>query len=1188
MTYETLKSIFENSYPGKKEIFEKLVSPIFNKAKDLTSSDRDFSTEVDSSKIKSCTIFAQVGGAFPITFADVELKENVSVKTNRVAIQNCVRRILDNNTNAIIFFHQPESTEWRVSYVHRGASNKDSTNAKRYTYLCGKNHACRTVSERFLELTNVTRINDEIMLKAFSVATLSDEFFDEYKVFYEDFVQFITGNRYLKKVGKNKWEKIKIHEPNKDIFPQFIKIAQKELNSADEEIIISLAQKLVRDYIKKLMGRLVFLQFLQKRGWLGVPKNENWGEGDKNYIQNLFSNSEYKDDFLDKVLETLFFDTLNTKRDNDICESILGNEIKIPYLNGGLFEKDMIFDSTNIKFPKEFFSNPDKKEVERKFAGEIEDYPYTEYSGILDFFGKFNFTIDETDPYDQEIGVDPEMLGKIFENLLEDNKDKGAFYTPKEIVQYMCRESLIAYLLTDSQIEGDKIRDFVRNHTDNFLDEEKAEIKEKLENVKICDPAVGSGAFPMGMLNELYACRHIIENDLQPAKIKEEIVKNNIYGVDIEKGAVDIARLRFWLAIIVDEDEPKPLPNLDYKIMQGNSLLECFEGIDLSNLLKKEELSGKGTDLFGKYIDSEDAVKELKNAKIDSFDFEIKRYFDIDNHDEKKKSQESILEIVKNQIVDLLELKIKKERMESQSLETTIQSLRDKIKFLSKTPNDPEYKKIQKELEKKEAEHKKLFEVISYIESKQEEIEKLSHENNQFFLWHTWFNDVFNRPNNCNGGFDIIIGNPPYIEAKKLKYISNVLKNWYKVYSGTADLSIYFIEHGLKLLNEHGILSFITTNKFLNTEYGKPVRKYIADKHIHQLINFEQVEVFEDILVSSVILIIQNNKAEIDNNFVFQQFYKMKSVEFKENFVYLYENFGNYPQKVLDDKEWSFSSTEELMLKQKIEKEKVIIKNLKGVYVYRGVTTGYNPAFIISNEQRKYLLLQDSKNSDIIKNMLQGRNIRKWYYNESDENLLQTGFDTDIQHLYPQIYKHLLDFKTQLEVRSDQGKNWYNLRACKYYNDFEKKEKIIWGLTADKWAFALDEKQHYLPSNAYMLTSEKIPIRFLLGLLNSKLLKHYFKYIGIMTAGGAYTLKAATIEALPMPEYSQKTDFKVIELVDQILAAKKDNPQADTSDLEHQIDLFVYQLYDLTFEEAKIIDVNLTEEEFTYSRKLLG
>lgn len=385
-------------------------------------------------------------------------------------------------------------------------------------------------------------------------------------------------------------------------------------------------------------------------------------------------------------------------------------------------------------------------------------------------------------------------------------------------------------------------------------------------------------------------------------------------------------------------------------------------------------------------------------------------------------------------------------------------------------------------------------------------------------------------------------------------------------------MSIYFVELGLRNLNSLGNLCFITTNKFFNTDYGKLLRKMLLCNTITHLINFEQVEVFEGVLVSSVILGISPQQKS-NNQFKYQQFFKLNNKQFKKEFVARQASFGCFNQSNLDDQEWSFAIGEKALLKKKLEVFKKI-KEIEGVHVYRGVTTGYNPAFIITNKQRDRLIAQDPKNSEVIKSMLQGRNIRKWYYNESDENLLQTGFDTNIEREYPHIYNHLLQFRNELEVRSDQGKKWYNLRACQYYGDFEKPEKVIWGLTADKWAYTLDTEQHYLPSNGYILTSDKLPVRFILGLLNSKVLKHYFSYIGIMTAGGAYTLKAATIEALPIPPSTFAQQQPIINLVNQILAAKKENPQADTAILESEIDQLVYGLYGLSENEIKIIESN--------------
>ena len=377
---------------------------------------------------------------------------------------------------------------------------------------------------------------------------------------------------------------------------------------------------------------------------------------------------------------------------------------------------------------------------------------------------------------------------------------------------------------------------------------------------------------------------------------------------------------------------------------------------------------------------------------------------------------------------------------------------------------------------------------------------------------------------------------------------------------------------GLNLLAEKGIISYITTNKYFYTGYGEKVRRQLSTQHINIILNFEQVEVFEDILVSSVIFNISKKNKSLNNLFIYEKFYKLKFQEFKRQFAERQNLFGIYPQDYLDEKEWSFSDMRQLMLKDKIDNGHIILKDVQGVKIYRGITTGYNPAFIISNEQCERLIAEDPKNGWVIKKMLQGRNIRKWYYNESEEHLLQTGYDIDIEHNYPSIFQHLLQFESELIVRADQGIKWYNLRACKYYDEFEKSEKIIWGLTADKWAFTLDTEQHYLPSNAYILTSETTPIKYILGLLNSRLMNYYFGFIGVMTAGGAYTLKAATIEALPLALGTKEQQKDIINRVDDILNAKAKDKQIDVSILEHEIDNLVYNLYDLSKDEIMIVE----------------
>ena len=625
-----------------------------------------------------------------------------SVANKRVGLRNLVKSFINPTWGefdaALVVFDSGD--HWRLSFICD--IKGEATSPKRYTYVFGSDDLLyRTPIERFNFLKK-KGISFENLRTAFSVEALSDEFFDKYREQYADFIQYATGKRFVK-VG-SKWEEKVLGEPNTALMQAF-----------------NHNEKKIRDYVKKMMGRITFLHFLQRKGWMCE---------DLNYMQNMFENSPYKNDYLDSVLEPLFFGILNTKpaerealfADYDWDKSLLNEWKDIPYLNGGLFERDEE-DEPESRFPADYFKR------------------------LFQFFSEYNFTIDENDPNDAEVGVDPEMLGKIFENLLEDNKDKGAFYTPKEIVRYMCQESLIAYLETNTSVAKDKIRKFVLSPEDGVADipdNKKPKLLTTLEEVKICDPAIGSGAFPMGLLNELLHCREVLSGErYDRAEIKKSIIQNNIYGVDIEKGAVDIARLRFWLSIVVDEETPSPLPNLDYKIMQGNSLIESFMGVDLSKLTyEKEYKKDKGEILL--FDDEKNRLQKTVSHLLSS-------YYSCSDHGRKVKLQQDISDTINKQL-------------EAQAYDPVILG---KLKTINLA------------------------------------------ENKKFFLWHTWFSDVFSRPS--KEGFDIVIGNPPYVNFANIKSAEyrTVLKEKFYSTKNKCDLYAFFIEFGFDILNRNGIITYI-------------------------------------------------------------------------------------------------------------------------------------------------------------------------------------------------------------------------------------------------------------------------------------------------------------------------------------------------------------------------------------------
>lgn len=634
MDRETLREYLSKEYQGAKSFLSEVIHPIFgeNYANEQMAEMLDTHPEkrlmAEASGIRSVKKVITLIDSTPLQIFDVMVGDCVLMERNRVGCQRLIRAIMDVHSCAFMLIHYADESQrdWRFSFCSKSGSVSDSSDSRRFTFLLGPGQSCRTAADNFISLyAKRGKLNVTDIESAFSVEALSKEFFGKYKSQYDKFVTYMAN-------------------PDNGM--------RKEFVGPDG------SEKPIRDYVKRMMGRIVFLHFLQKKGWMGVPEGGEWGNGDREFMLRLFEKATegQKSDFLDSVLEPLF-EALDTNR-ADVADTFdTGVEglrrVRIPYLNGGLFERGAD-DEKPSRFPADYFAD------------------------LLSMFAQYNFTIDENAPDDAEVGVDPEMLGRIFENLLEDNKDKGAYYTPKEVVQYMCRESLTAYLQNDYEGDDDvreAIRLFVRTHDGAGVAAIAERLVVRLRDIKVCDPAIGSGAFPMGMLREIFLCRTALEGvAADPAAIKRHIIQENIYGVDIESGAVEIARLRFWLSLVVDEKSPETLPNLDFKIMQGNSLLEWYEGFDLRDIA-----DGGGAD--GTLVFDDDTCNR---TLVQEF---IRKYFEETDHAERRLLREKIDSAVKGLIV------------------ANCPSLRGKVKQLD------------------------------------------LRRNSEFFLWHTYFRDVFCRPN---------------------------------------------------------------------------------------------------------------------------------------------------------------------------------------------------------------------------------------------------------------------------------------------------------------------------------------------------------------------------------------------------------------------------------------------------------
>ena len=995
-----------------------------------------------------------------------------SVANKLVGLRNLVKSFINPTWGefdaALVVFDSGD--HWRLSFICD--IKGEATSPKRYTYVFGSDDLLyRTPIERFNFLKK-KGISFENLRTAFSVEALSDEFFDKYREQYADFIQYVTGKRFVK-VG-SKWEEKILGEPDTALMQAF-----------------NHNEKKIRDYVKKMMGRITFLHFLQRKGWMC---------GDLNYMQNMFENSQYKDDYLDSVLEPLFFGILNTKpaerealfADYGWDKSLLDEWKDIPYLNGGLFERDEE-DEPESRFPADYFKR------------------------LFQFFSEYNFTIDENDPNDAEVGVDPEMLGKIFENLLEDNKDKGAFYTPKEIVRYMCKESLIAYLETNTSIAKEKIRQFVLSPEEGVVDipeNKKPKLLAALEEVKICDPAIGSGAFPMGLLNELLHCREALSGErYDRAEIKKSIIQNNIYGVDIEKGAVDIARLRFWLSIVVDEETPSPLPNLDYKIMQGNSLIESFMGVDLSKLTyEKGHKKDKGE------ITLFDDEKNRLQKRVFQL---LKAYYSCSDHDRKVKLQQEISDTINKQL-------------EAQAYDPVILEQLKKINLA---------------------------------------------ENNKFFLWHTWFSDVFNR-NDDKNGFDIVIGNPPYIQ---LQNNGGELAKLYEdcrfqTFAKTGDIYCLFYEKGWQLLCQQGHLCFITSNKWMRAGYGEKMRGFFA-KHTNPkyLIDFAGVKIFDNATVDTNILIFGKGKNEYQTRCAVTDKLNKDSLKNLSDFVQQQHTICNFS----NEGSWVILSPIEQSIKQKIESVGTPLKDWD-IKIYRGVLTGYNDAFIISTEKRDEILAncqtedERLRTAELIRPILRGRDIKRYGYDWANLWLIAT-FPSRHYNIeeFPAVKAHLLSFgKERLEqtgkkyiingeeikARKKTSNKWFETQdSISYWDDFFK-PKVMWKIIGCNINFSFNDGTMICNNAVNIMTGQRNQLLQFLGLMNCKLFDWYLKLTTeAEVQGGGIQLYVTTLEKTLV-----KLDFPMY--LSEVINQRVNGIATDTD-----VDNIIFEAYKLTQEEIDYI-----------------
>jgi len=633
-----IRDTFESKFD--REVFIQFIVELLN-LKSLSVSDYGISFYLNSvpntykpyiNTFEKITRYHQNGSTLDILI--IRLQKHTSIERARTMQRNFIAWYLKGGCDgeakdaALAAFVSPDEKDWRFSLIRmdysitedkKGAAKlvEQFSPAKRWSFLVGANEKSHTAQAQLIDI--VSKDDKDIKISeleaAFSVEKVTKEFFTKYRELF-----FKTKDALDEIIDKD--IKVKSDFENKNISTV--------------------------DFAKKLLGQIVFLYFLQKKGWFGVARDADWGTGPKNFIRQLFEGKHGKyNNFFNDILEPLFYEALRIDRsaNDDYYDKF---SCKIPFLNGGLFDPIGEYDwvHTDIKLPNKLFSNSElTKEGDKG-------------TGIIDIFDRYNFTVQEDEPLEKEVAVDPEMLGKVFENLLEvkDRKSKGTYYTPREIVHYMCQQSLINYLSTelDDTVKREDIESLIKygGHVGEDIDsaeklkldissdisENASLIDEKLADIKVCDPAVGSGAFLVGMMSEIIRTRNALSRYIEgPYRsiydLKRDCIEKCLYGVDIDPGAVEICKLRLWLSLIVDEEDIKqikPLPNLDYKILCGNSLLgidkqDMFIDYNLNQIEKLKLQYFSETDIGKKQeykTQIEELLEEITN-KHKIFDFKV-------------------------------------------------------------------------------------------------------------------------------------------------------------------------------------------------------------------------------------------------------------------------------------------------------------------------------------------------------------------------------------------------------------------------------------------------------------------------------------------------------------------------------------------------------------------------------------
>jgi adenine-specific DNA-methyltransferase len=901
----------------------------------------------------------------------------------------------------------------------------------------------------------------------------------------------------------------------------------------------------------KLLDRLMFLYFIQKKGWL----NQEY-----DYLYSRFEHYQDEPDkgtYFDDVIKTLF-NALATRGDQP-------ENASVPFLNGGLFQ-------------------PDNQMKHLSVGNHVFQTAFEE------LFEKYNFTVEEDMPDDRAVAIDPEMLGKVFESLIlniEQEKDlrksTGSYYTPRTIVSFMCQQSLREYIVQEwrDRAESDankeayqeRIISFVEDGDASALSEEEAQqIRDWLLDVRVIDPAVGSGAFLVGMLQEIirlvtlldeHTKQHDIIDPNYAYGLKREIIGHCLYGVDIQAQAVQICELRLWLSLVVDYEpeqngrdfsewigDIEPLPNLSYLVRQGNSLIE--------QVLGKTVKFDFGTHDFSKSELLIDELGELKSTYFRSTDPGVKSTIDREILTKQAELTEQLLKTLSDERQKVFNQKFtaslpglekplsRKEQKQKEELNAEL----DELSNLKKKAND-----IRKKAEKAGSDEDRIKQLRKQLGA---------------FIWRVDFGEVFAE----RGGFDIAIANPPYIRQEKIKHMKDDLKALFtEVYTGTADLYVYFYAQALRLLKDNGVLTFISPNKFLLAKYGKQLRQHLSQETtLELLIDFGDLPVF-DATTYPFITITRQHTPEKDNET------RILNVNEMEILVILTDtarNSDSIRQSSLQADGWQLINKPTQDLLNKLRGTGKPLSDYADGQLFIGVKTGFNAAFIIDKETRDYLINAHETSKGVIKSWLRGRDVKRWKVNAPELFVIFIPRGKNIDD-YPAIAEYLSQHKERLTPGKYGGRKagsykWWEIQDNVAYHEQFSKTKIVWPDIAKQCEFTLDNSGAYPDMTLFTITKND---KYLLGILNSSLTNWVISKVSPSIQNNYLRFKRAYVSQISIPDSTLKQRQHVETLVQELL--EPDKRRSEIKRLERELNNAVYEIYNLDDEEISIIESNIKE-----------